>query len=138
MKHLSLIFAATVGLTTPTLAQSTSTGSTSPTISTTGTGTVYPTLGADGMFTSKIRGLNIYNQDNRSIGEIQDVAVGQNREVQAYIVSVGGFLGMGERYVAINPTAVDVHWDASSKKWMAKMNATADQLKAAPEFKYPN
>lgn len=98
----------------------------------------FPTIGATDVFSSKLRGLNIYNQDNRSIGEISDIAFNSSHTVEAYIVSVGGFLGLGERYVAISPSAVDVHWDASAKKWQAKMNATAEQLKAAPEFKYPN
>ena len=54
----------------------------------------------------------------------------------AYIVSVGGFLGMGEHYVAVNPSAVKVTYGDSDKKWHASMNANADQLKNAPEFKY--
>jgi hypothetical protein len=51
-------------------------------------------------------------------------------------VSVGGFLGMDEHYVVVNPSAITVTYSDSDKKWHAAMNATADQLKAAPEFKY--
>ena len=51
-------------------------------------------------------------------------------------MSVGGFLGMGEHYVAVSPSAVKVSYNSSEKKWHASMNASADQLKAAPEFKY--
>ena len=55
--------------------------------------------------------------------------------VKAYIVSVGGFLGMGTKYVAIDPKAVTlVRQD--EKNWKATMNANKDQLKAAPEYKY--
>jgi hypothetical protein len=60
----------------------------------------------------------------------------QNGRAQAYIVSVGGILGMGEHYVAVNPSAVKVSYNDSDKKWHAAMSATTDQLKAAPEFKY--
>lgn len=97
----------------------------------------YPSVMSTAMFTSKIKGLTIYNQDNKSVGEIEDIAFGANKSLDAYIVSVGGFLGMGEHYVAVSPSAVDIKWDASAKKWVAKMNATVDQVKAAPEFKYP-
>jgi sporulation protein YlmC with PRC-barrel domain len=97
----------------------------------------FPTVSPTEMYTSKLKGLNIYNQDNKAIGEIADVAVNPSNNVDAYIVSVGGFLGMGERYVAVAPSSVNVSWDASNKKWVAKMQATADELKAAPEFKYP-
>ena len=53
-----------------------------------------------------------------------------------YIVSVGGFLGMGTHYVAVDPDAVKVTFDTINKVWRATMNASKDQLKAAPEFKY--
>jgi hypothetical protein len=56
--------------------------------------------------------------------------------VTGYILSVGGFLGMGTRYVAVNPDALMVSYDAQNKVWKATMNATKDQLKSAPEFKY--
>ena len=56
--------------------------------------------------------------------------------IKGYILSVGGFLGMGERYVAVDPSSVAVKYDDNDKKWHANMNATSDQLKTAPEFKY--
>ena len=85
---------------------------------------------------SKMVGLDIYNNSNQDIGQIKDIAMNQNGRSQAYIVSVGGFLGMDEHYVAVNPSAVKVSYNSSDKKWHASMNASADQLKAAPEFKY--
>jgi len=81
-------------------------------------------------------GLDIYNTANQDIGQIKDIAMNPNGRPRAYIVSVGGFLGIGEHYVAVNPSAVKVSYNGSEKKWHAAMNATADQLKAAPEFKY--
>jgi hypothetical protein len=85
---------------------------------------------------SKLIGLDIYNSAKQDIGQIKDIAMSQRGRAQAYIVSVGGFLGMGEHYVAVNPSAITVTYSDSDKKWHAAMNATADQLKAAPEFKY--
>ena len=85
---------------------------------------------------SKVVGLDIYNDNNQDIGQIKDIALNQNGQTQAYVLSVGGFLGMGEHYVAVNPSAVKVTYNDSDKKWHASMNATTDQLKAAPEFKY--
>jgi sporulation protein YlmC with PRC-barrel domain len=85
---------------------------------------------------SRVVGLDIYNNTNQDIGQIKDIAMNPNGRSQAYIVSVGGFLGMGEHYVAINPSAVKVSYNTTDKKWHASMNASADQLKAAPEFKY--
>jgi sporulation protein YlmC with PRC-barrel domain len=83
---------------------------------------------------SKVIGLDIYNKDNKDIGTIKDIALNPSDRAAAYIVSVGGFLGMGEHYVAVNPEAVNISY--KDNKWHADMNATADQLKSAPEFKY--
>ena len=43
---------------------------------------------------------------------------------------------MGTHYVAVDPDAVAVKYDAGNKVWRATMNATMDQLKSGPEFKY--
>jgi sporulation protein YlmC with PRC-barrel domain len=88
------------------------------------------------MLTSNVVGLDIYNSQNDDIGKVQDVAVDSSKKVTGYILSVGGFLGMGTHYVAVNPDALMVNYDAQSKAWKATMNATKDQLKSAPEFKY--
>jgi len=88
------------------------------------------------MLSSNVVGLDIYNQQNNSIGKIQDVAFDASKQMTGYILSVGGFLGMGTHYVAVDPNAVMVQYDAANKTWRATMNATKDQLKSAPEFKY--
>ena len=88
------------------------------------------------MLSSNVVGLDIYNGQNNNIGKIQDIAFDTSKKMTGYILSVGGFLGMGTRYVAVNPDAVMVSYDAQNKVWKATMNATKDQLKAAPEFKY--
>jgi hypothetical protein len=88
------------------------------------------------MLSSNVVGLDIYNSQNDDIGKIQDVAFDSSKQVTGYILSVGGFLGMGTHYVAVNPGSIMVAYDAQNKSWKATMNATKDQLKTAPEFKY--
>jgi sporulation protein YlmC with PRC-barrel domain len=88
------------------------------------------------MLSSNVVGLDIYNGQNDKIGKIQDVAFDASKQLTGYILSVGGFLGMGTHYVAVNPSSLNVAYDAQNKVWRASMNATKDQLKAAPEFKY--
>ncbi len=88
------------------------------------------------MLSSNVVGLDIYNGQNNKIGKIQDIAFNSSKQLTGYILSVGGFLGMGTRYVAVNPSSVNVSYDAQNKTWRASMNATKAQLKAAPEFKY--
>jgi hypothetical protein len=84
---------------------------------------------------SRLVGLSIQNAGDENIGEIYDIILTDAGTVKAYIVSVGGFLGMGTRYVAIDPKAVTLTRQ-DEKNWKATMNANKDQLKAAPEYKY--
>jgi hypothetical protein len=86
--------------------------------------------------TSQVVGLNIYNASKQDIGTIKDIALGAHG-VKAYIVGVGGFLGMGDHFVAVSPSAIKLTYNATEKKWHAAMETNADQLKAAPEYKYP-
>jgi hypothetical protein len=59
------------------------------------------------MLSSNVVGLDIYNSQNDDIGKVQDFAFDASKRVTGYL-SVGGFLGMGTRYVAINPDALGV------------------------------
>ncbi len=85
---------------------------------------------------SNLVGLDVYNGSNQNIGQIKDIAMGPQGRARAYILSVGGFLGMGEHYVAVNPNAVKVAYNASDNKWHASTSATAAELKSAPAFQY--
>jgi sporulation protein YlmC with PRC-barrel domain len=90
----------------------------------------------DDMLSSNVVGLDVYNGQNNNIGKIQDVVFDKAHKVTGYILSVGGFLGMGTHYVAVDPGAVSVTYDQANKTWRASVNATKAELKSAPEFKY--
>lgn len=95
----------------------------------------YMTVKPEAVLSSNVVGLEVYNGSNENIGKIADLVI-DREALSGYVLSVGGFLGMGERYVAVQPSSVAITWDASGKKWKASANATKDQLKTAPEFKY--
>jgi sporulation protein YlmC with PRC-barrel domain len=129
MKNLAIITASLALLVTPVLAQSTVTTGAAPAEA------KFSTVSKEEMFSSKLKGLNITNQKDETIGEISDLAI-KNNQIDALILSVGGFLGMGERYVAVSPASVKVALNKDNK-WVATMNTTKEALKEAPEFKYP-
>ena len=134
---------------------------------------------------SKLVGVNVYNDANEKIGDINDVILDKVGKVENVILGVGGFLGMGEHYVAVaydklkwsnepprsttastatstsNRPATNVDSNARTAAdgsarttgaatttaedrkangyWYpdhAIYNATKDQLKAMPQFKY--
>jgi len=86
----------------------------------------------DAMKGTTIIGTDIKNSADETIGEIDDVVVDSDGKIQHVVVSVGGFLGVGTRYVAV-PWS-DIRFDRGRE--VALLNMTKDQLKAAPEYKY--
>ena len=129
MKKIALITASLAMLASPAFAESKTVGAAPAEAK-------FSTVSKDEMFSSKLKGLNVHNQKDEAVGEITDIAI-KGSQVDALILSVGGFLGMGEHYVAVSPASVNVKRDTKNDKWVATMNTTKEALKAAPEFKYP-
>jgi sporulation protein YlmC with PRC-barrel domain len=50
---------------------------------------------------SKLVGVNVYNDANEKIGDINDVILDKSGKVENVVLGVGGFLGMGEHYLAV-------------------------------------
>jgi sporulation protein YlmC with PRC-barrel domain len=78
---------------------------------------------------------NVYDPTDNKIGEIMDVLVDRNGKITALIVGVGGFLGMGEKDVAVPFNSVRTT-TKDNNKWYLVMNSTKDALKSAKGFKY--
>ena len=132
---------------------------------------------------SKLAGVDVYNEANEKIGDINDVILDKAGKAEKVVLGVGGFLGMGEHYVAVpfekikwvnepvrsttaskstapaDKPATNVDNNArttsdgtgktttgtatttrnANENWYpdhAVYNATKDQLKAMPQFKY--
>ena len=77
---------------------------------------------------------NVYDPSDNKIGEIMDVLVDRDGRIGAMIVGVGGFLGAGEKDVAVPFNAVQV--TKKDNKDYLVMNSTKDALKNAKGFKY--
>jgi len=61
------------------------------------TSQLFTAISEGGNFSSQVVGLDVYNDNKQYIGQIEDIAMNQDRQTQAYVLSVGGILGMGER-----------------------------------------
>jgi sporulation protein YlmC with PRC-barrel domain len=77
---------------------------------------------------------DVYGPNNSKIGTISDVLVGKDGQVNALIIGVGGFLGAGEKEVAVNFSSVKE--SMKDNKSYLTLDTTKDALKAAPGFKY--
>ena len=78
---------------------------------------------------------NVYDPGDNKIGEIDDVLLDKDGKATALMIGVGGFLGMGEKHVAVPFNAVHTTTKNNNKFYLV-MNSTKDALKAAPGFKY--
>jgi sporulation protein YlmC with PRC-barrel domain len=119
------------------------------TTATTPSAAAAPVAAAGQWRASKLVGVNIYNKQNDKIGDINDVIIDSSGKVDGIVVSVGGFLGMGEHDVMMKlsqikfankaGTTTTGSTSSNSKQWYpdrGTVNATKDQLKAMPQFKY--
>jgi sporulation protein YlmC with PRC-barrel domain len=77
---------------------------------------------------------NVYDPSDSKIGEVMDVLMSPDGKATALIIGVGGFLGAGEKDVAVPFSAVK-HTMKNQKVYLT-MDTTKDALKAAPGFKY--
>lgn len=92
---------------------------------------VDPATLATGYRTSKVVGSTVVNEANETVGTIDDLIVTPTEKVPFAVLSVGGFLGMGSKYVVVPFSSLQV-----KNKQMVLPGATKDSLKALPEFKY--
>lgn len=85
-----------------------------------------------GVDAKELLGTDIKNAQNEKVGEVQAVQLDSSGQVRNLIVGVGGFLGLGERAVAVQPSAVVVADGGDT----IRTTLTKDQLKAMPEYQY--
>ena len=96
---------------------------------------VLATIPANSMTVTHWYKQNVYDPADNKIGEIMDVLVDREGKATALIVGVGGFLGAGEKDVAVPFNAVRAT-TKDNNKWYLVMNSTKDALKSAKGFKY--
>jgi sporulation protein YlmC with PRC-barrel domain len=87
------------------------------------------------ILSSRLVGLNVQSASGESMGKIEDIAF-EGGEISGVVLSIGDVLGGGQRYVAVDPSAVAIRYMEAEGKWQATMNATLEQLRSAPEFRY--
>lgn len=146
-KSLVAALAATFLLTTATLAQDASTGLTLNGPSSeveTGSSSVMPTSDVLSSYTrvdtdrlsSKIVGSPVYSStaaDAEKFGDIKDLILDANGQIVAVVIGVGGFLGLGEKNVAVNYSALQ--WTVAADNTERYVLATTkDALTNAPDF----
>ena len=81
---------------------------------------------------SKVIGATVRNDANESVGKVDDIIIGEDGKSPFVVLSVGGFLGMGDRLVVV--PYEQLSFDGEDKAVLP--GATKEGLKQLPEFKY--
>ena len=75
---------------------------------------------------------NVFNTAGDRLGDINDLLLGSDRKISTAVIGVGGFLGLGEKEIAVPFDALKVV--RKDNTWHLVLDATKEQLKAAPAF----
>ncbi|SEO93509.1 PRC-barrel domain-containing protein [Rhodospirillales bacterium URHD0017] len=86
---------------------------------------------ATGFRASKIIGSSVVNEGNDTVGRVDDIIIGQDGKTPFVVLSVGGFLGIGDKLVVLPYEQLKT---MDNKILMP--GATKDALKDLPSFKY--
>lgn len=89
-------------------------------------------VATSGYRASKLLGKPVYNNQGEKIGTLDEIIIASDQMVSVGIVSVGGFLGVGSRNVAVPALLFELNEDGQT----VLPEATKDVLKALPEFLY--
>lgn len=87
---------------------------------------------------SKVIGSTVYNEQNETVGKVDDLLISSDGNTPFAVLSVGGFLGMGERLIVVPTGILQVAFDKdkSDRNKIVFPGATKDALKTMPEYTY--
>ena len=102
MKNIALAAALLAGISLPSLAQSQS----NPPAAASSEKAEMTKLSTPHWRASKLVGVDIYNEQNEKLGDINEIILDGSGKVLGYVIGVGGFLGMGEHDIFVEPTKV--------------------------------
>jgi sporulation protein YlmC with PRC-barrel domain len=104
-------------------------------LSTAGKTAIVTSQKPDQWLASKFKGTEVLGSDNKKIGDVSDILFDKNGKIEAYIVSIGGFLGMGAKDVALPPSAFEVTKGQNGGADKLKSAMNMNELKQAENFK---
>ncbi|MDP4024182.1 PRC-barrel domain-containing protein [Methylobacterium sp. NEAU 140] len=82
---------------------------------------------------SKMIGVEVRNPAGDSVGKIEDLLIGDGNVLKAVVIDVGGFLGVGSRQIAVEPSALVLR--PGGDRFAAVLNMGKDTIAAAATFK---
>jgi hypothetical protein len=122
-------------LTSATIAQTPNQTQPAPPAASTSKAQVITEQKPDQLLASKFKGTDVVGNNNEKIGDVNDMLFDKDGKILAYIVGVGGFLGIGSKDVALSPASFQIMPANDRDSMKLKLSMTKDELKSAAEFK---
>ncbi len=121
----------------PTATEMNKSGTTAPggsaATGSTATGSASGLTGGQLASAESMMGKNVYGTDNEKVGEVEDVILDSNGQARQLVVSSGGFLGIGDKLIAVDINQAT--WDPQEER-VKLSGMTRDQVKEMAEFEY--
>jgi sporulation protein YlmC with PRC-barrel domain len=142
MNRTLVVFAAVSGLTMSTaLAQAPAPPSPAPAAppaaasSKPGSSQIVNSQSKDEWLASKLKGTTVLGSDDQKIGSVADILLDKTGQVKAFVVGIGGVLGIGAKEIAVDMTQFHEVPAANGGQEQLKISMTKDQLAQADAFK---
>jgi hypothetical protein len=94
----------------------------------------YTTAAADFLTSEKLTGASVYDANDEEIGNVATLVLSDDGQVTQAVIDVGGWLGMGEKPVALNLTDVDILRNEAGDDVRVYLTKTKEELEAMPTF----
>lgn len=88
---------------------------------------------ADQLLASTLLDSTVMNAANEEVGDVNDLVMSKEGQVEGVVIGAGGFIGVGEKNVAIEFSRLSITQDENGELAMM-LDTTADELEAAPAF----
>lgn len=82
---------------------------------------------------SNLIGATVTDANDENIGEISDLLLDENGSITAAVLGVGGFLGIGEKSVAVNMDSLEIS-EGENGGMKVTLDTTRESLESAPDF----
>jgi sporulation protein YlmC with PRC-barrel domain len=89
----------------------------------------------DQLLATKLKGTDVMGSNDEKVGDVSDILFDKDGKILAYVVGVGGFLGIGAKDVALSPQSFQIMPASERGSMKLKISMTKDELKNAADFK---
>ncbi len=94
----------------------------------------YARIEAGDLTAEDFEGANVYGVNDETIGEVENLVVTEDGQIQEAIMDIGGFLGLGEHRIAVNFDEMEIIRSEDGSDLRVYISATQEQLESRPEY----